>query len=121
MRVCLSLPFLTWTPKTPGLPGLPGPSQQRRGFGHFPRLDCQRTAWTGRYPWTDDHAWIADMVCTRAPAGKLAILAEWVAAAGGRIDGEVALLPPLPRRLATLNLHRILGQFRIEVRDDVGL
>ena len=61
------------------------------------------------------------MVCTRAPAGKLAILAEWVAAAGGRIDGEVALLPPLPRRLATLNLHRILGQFRIEVRDDVGL
>ena len=71
-------------------------------------------------PSTADRAWLADMVCTRAPAGKLAILAEWVAAAGGRIDGEVALLPPLPRRLATLNLHRILGQFRIEVRDDVG-
>ena len=85
-------------------------------------------AWTvsgppglARYPWTDDRAWIADMVCTRARAGKLAILAEWVAAAGGRIDGEVVLLPPLPRCLATLNLHRILGQFRIEVRDNVGL
>jgi len=74
-----------------------------------------------RYPWTDDPAWIADMVCTRAPAEKLAILAKWVAAAGGRIVGEVALLPLLPQRLATLNLHRILGQFWIEVRDDVGL
>jgi len=49
------------------------------------------------------------------------MLFSWVIAAGGWISGTTALLPPLPRRLATRELHRILRQFGIAVSDDAGL
>ena len=48
---------------------------------------------------------------------KRAMLAEWVQAAGGWIDEATAFLPALPHRLATLELRRMLRQFRIEIRE----
>ena len=51
------------------------------------------------------------------PDAKLAVLFGWVLAAGGWIDGMTALLPPLPHRLAKLELARMLRQFRIEIRE----
>ena len=69
------------------------------------------------YPWHDDRAWIADIVRATTPADKLAVLAEWVAAAGGRLGGRLVLLPPLPQRLATLELRRMVRQARLVIGD----
>jgi hypothetical protein len=69
--------------------------------------------------WTDDRAWITDWRWATDCLAKVVILARWVNAAGGRIEHDVALLPPLPRRLAALELRRMLRQSRIEVREHV--
>ena len=73
------------------------------------------------HSWTDDRAWIGDIVRGTTTDVKLATLFSWVIAAGGWISGTTALLPPLPHRLATYELHRILRQFGIAVSDDAGL
>ena len=67
--------------------------------------------------WTEDRAWIAEIVQAATPDAKLAVLFWWVLAAGGWIDGMTALLPPLPHRLAKLELARMLLQVRIEIRE----
>ena len=72
--------------------------------------------------WTDDRAWIGDIRDGPDEASKLAILAAWVAAAGGETCGRTALLPalrpPPDRRLAELELRRMVRQFGLEVVDD---
>jgi hypothetical protein len=81
------------------------------------------TVLTARHPWTDDRAWILEV--TRAPTrdAQVAALSAWVAAAGGRLDGGVAELPPLrprrERRLAELELRRLLRRFGVEPRGEV--
>ena len=67
--------------------------------------------------WTDDRAWVAEIVRATTTDEKLAVLFWWVLAAGGWIDGMTALLPPLPHRLAALELRRMLRQFQIEIRE----
>jgi len=67
--------------------------------------------------WTDDRAWIAEIVRAATTDEKLAALFSWVIAAGGWIEGTTALLPTLPHRLATRELHRMLRQSRIEIRE----
>ena len=83
-------------------------------------------SWTGRgdvplsilstaRSWTDDRAWIADVVRAEPGDPRLALLFSWVIAAGGWISGTTAELPVLPAGLARLELHRILKQFGIGV------
>ena len=69
-------------------------------------------------PWTDDRGWISDIVQAATPDAKLATLFSWVIAAGGWISGTTALLPPLPHRLATRELHRILRQSGIAISEE---
>jgi hypothetical protein len=70
---------------------------------------------TARYSWADDRAWIADLVRAPDAQSKLAVLSGWVAAAGGRVEAGRALLPALPRRLAAVELRRMLRQYGITV------
>lgn len=103
--------------KTVGTGGYGGDSQQRRGFGVSPPSNTEvGTVGTGA-AWTDDRAWVAEIVRATTTDKKLAVLFWWVLAAGGWIDGMTALLPPLPHRLAKLELARMLRQFRIEIRE----
>ena len=67
--------------------------------------------------WTDDRGWIADIVRAEPGDPKLAVLFAWVLAAGGWISGMTAELPALPRRLARLELHRMLRQHGITVTE----
>jgi hypothetical protein len=64
--------------------------------------------------WTDDQEWIRLMRWAADPA---AVLAEWLSAAGGRREDGVAVLPPLPHRLAKLELYRMLKQAGLAVRE----
>ena len=90
---------------------------QRRGFGVSPPSNTEAgTAGTGA-AWTDDRAWVAEIVRAATTDEKLATLFSWVLAADGWIEGTTALLPALPRRLAALELRRMLRQSRIEVRE----
>ena len=70
-----------------------------------------------RRPWTDDRAWIAEIVRAEPGDPKMATLFWWVIAAGGWIEGTSALLPTLPTCMAKLELPRMLRQHRIEVRE----
>lgn len=72
---------------------------------------------TGLRRWHDDRGWIADVTSAATADEKLAVLATWVAAAGGRLLGGTADLPALPRRLATLELRRMLRQAGVAVRE----
>lgn len=65
--------------------------------------------------WYDDRDWIADFVRAADNVAKLAVLKAWVEAAGGHLVDHRAMLPPLPRRLATLELRRILRQVGITI------
>ena len=73
------------------------------------------TVGTAIRPRTDDRAWITDIVRATTTDEKLATLFSWVLAAGGWIDGMTAELPPLPHRLATRELHRMLRQSGIAI------
>jgi hypothetical protein len=79
------------------------------------------TALPGRYPWTDDRAWIFATTHAADRPGAIALLAAWVAAAGGRLEGEMAWLPrlgpPARRRLAEVELRRMLRQFGFRAGD----
>ncbi|HEX6015402.1 MAG TPA: hypothetical protein VFY87_27100 [Geminicoccaceae bacterium] len=70
---------------------------------------------TGRRGWDDDRAWIADVVRAPDAGRKLAVLAGWVAAAGGRLEDGHAVLPALPHRLAAVELRRMLRQHGVTV------
>ena len=61
--------------------------------------------------------WIAEVGGAVSADEKLAVLADWVAAVGGRLVGQEAVLLELPRKLAALELRRMLRQAGIEVRD----
>jgi hypothetical protein len=77
------------------------------------------TALTGSRPlrtWTDDRGWIADIGRAEPGDPKLALLFEWVVAAGGWIAGGTAELPALPAGLARVELCRLLRQHGIEPR-----
>jgi hypothetical protein len=64
--------------------------------------------------WTDDQEWVRLM---RWAADPPTVLSEWLTAAGGRQEDRVAVLPPLPHRLATLELRRMLKQAGLVVRE----
>jgi hypothetical protein len=85
----------TWTPC-----GLPGPLP---------------------YHWTDDRAWICEVGDAPDEAAKLAVLTTWVKSAGGRVADGTAYLAPLrphqQRRLAELELRRMLLQHRLKVAE----
>jgi hypothetical protein len=72
--------------------------------------------------WTDDRAWILEI--QRAPdlSTKLEVLAAWVAVVGGEIVDGMALLPalrpPRERRLAELELRRMVRQLGLEILED---
>jgi hypothetical protein len=55
-------------------------------------------------------------------AAKLSILAAWVAAAGGETCGRTVMLPalrpPPERRLAELELRRLVRQLGLELVED---
>jgi hypothetical protein len=72
--------------------------------------------------WTGDRAWIAGIRHALDEATKLAVLAEWVAAAGGETCGRTVMLPALhphtERRLAESELRRVCRQFGLEVLED---
>jgi hypothetical protein len=75
-----------------------------------------------RPSWTDDRAWLADIRHARDDAAKLAVLADWVAAAGGETCGRnvmlPALCPPRERRLAELELRRMCRQAGLEILEN---
>jgi hypothetical protein len=72
--------------------------------------------------WTDDQAWIAYIHHARDEAAKLEVLAAWVTAASGETCGRTVMLPALrphwERRLAELELRRMIEQFGLEVLED---
>jgi hypothetical protein len=72
--------------------------------------------------WTDDREWLADIPRAPDEAAKLEKLAAWVTAAGGEICGRTVMLPALrphpERRLAELELRRMVRQFGLEILED---
>jgi hypothetical protein len=103
--------------KAAGTGGDSGDIQQRRGFGVSPPSNTEAGTAGTTAAWTDDRAWIAEIVRATTTDEKLAMLFWWVLAAGGWIDGMTALLPALPRRYAALELRRMLRQSGIEIRE----
>jgi hypothetical protein len=95
------------------------PDQARNGAGlSWSGYDTTiLTTLTSPDDWTDDRSWISDVVRAVTTDEKLATMFSWVLAAGGWTDGSIALLPHLPHRLATLELRRMLRQFRIDIRE----
>jgi hypothetical protein len=71
--------------------------------------------------WQDDPAWIDNYIHATSGEERAAVLAAWVGATGGRLVGTEAVLPPLPRRLAALELRRLLRQAGIGVTVAVSL
>ena len=72
--------------------------------------------------WTDDRAWISDIVRAPDAAAKLAVLADWIARAGGETVDRTVMLPALrprhERRLAEVELRRMCRQAGIEILED---
>lgn len=96
-------------------------SQELRGFeAPLPRGDGVGTIGTPipPRPWTEDRAWISEVAQAKTDDERLSVLFWWVLAAGGWISGSTALLPPLPHRLAALELRRMLRQSGIVISDE---
>ena len=92
---------------------------------HRPARAASKPANDQPRPWTDDRAWLLSL---RQPPGCRArtdTLAAWVAAAGGQLADGTALLPPLrphaERRLAEVELRRVLRDARVACVDDPTL
>jgi hypothetical protein len=100
-------------------PDQAGRTKANPGQGSADRAFPGLTTLPDRYPWADDRAWILAVTHAAERPAKVALLVEWVAAAGGRLEGELAWLPPLGppprRRLAEVELRRMLCQFGVEV------
>ena len=63
-------------------------------------------------PWTDDRAWCRRLGAAGLKEARLAVLREWVEAAGGWSDAAVRLPDGLPNGIALANLRahaRALG------------
>jgi len=94
-----------------------GDNQQRRGFGVSPLAASLAETPETATDWTDDRAWIAEIVRHKDPHcdAVLALLFSWVLAAGGWINGMTAELPALPHRLAAVELRRMLRRSGIGI------
>jgi hypothetical protein len=97
-----------------------------RRAAHLPRTTAGNPAVSAEdpetAPWTDDRAWIAGIRDAPDEGSKLAVLAVWVAAAGGETVGRTVMLPALrpspERRLAELELRRMCRQLGLEVPEE---
>jgi hypothetical protein len=72
--------------------------------------------------WADDRAWTSRFVAAPTLEAKRAVLTRWAEAMGGMVVDGAVVLPPLQphavRRLAEVELRRLLRQVGVEVRED---